>query len=387
MKARPLLWIIFLILPLASWELPSLGGFRITGWIWVMMSVGLSIFPLRNLLDYRSVLDYLLFLAYALGSIVWLEPDLRQHNIQEILQLGVPLLAWGVARYHPPGGEAMMDEIPSSMLISASALLLIPALFESLMGIHLLNANGRPGAITTVLIAACALALVSRGEQRAWFAVAMAFAYCFFTGSRTATFSIISLALIAPTQSHWGRGLRILAVVVVLVLTFSSQRFQERFFAARGEQGGDVNDLLEGRMDSAGRFELWELLWKSAQEHPIQGQGAGSASYECWRDFAEIAHPHNDYLRLFFDYGILGFLLFWSFFLRQWLASLKGFFSGAQGPEYTLRLQIFLSLSSIFIMAATDSPMYYTVQLMFPLFFMMGLRARHQEEQNFDAHK
>ena len=376
MTARTLMWLLALGAPVASWNLPPMAGLRVGGLWWAMMAAATVLYPLRNLQDYRHTLDYGLFLLYAATSLFWLDVDLHKGAVQEIVQLGVPLIMWAIGRHvntdrSKQTGPAFFELGP---LAACATLLLLPAVAQMVTGIKLLHSNGRPGAITLIFVGACALGRVSAGDRRGWLVAAMCFGYCFQTGARMATFALLALAVLMPTRtgSLVKKTALLAAMAGVIALTFTSAQFQRRFFGGRGAEGGSVDDLLEGRIDSSGRFELWGLLWEKAMARPVHGYGAGSSSYESARA-GEIAHPHNDYLRILYDYGLAGFAIFWLFYVRIWLRALFGMRRGRESEAYGVRAQVYLALSGLLLISATDNPVIYTSHFMYLVFFLIGL--------------
>lgn len=88
--------------------------------------------------------------------------------------------------------------------------------------------------------------------------------------------------------------------------------------AAAGDLQSDYADL-----DTSGRNEMWAATYLSALQKPILGNGTGTAS-----ELVQIVvpggleHPHNDYLRVFHDQGLVGLVLFlwawWGRVLYHW---------------------------------------------------------------------
>ena len=59
---------------------------------------------------------------------------------------------------------------------------------------------------------------------------------------------------------------------------------------------------------SSGRFFMWELYLQEAWNRPLIGHG-GSSSYTFGMKANEWDHPHNELIRVFFDYGVVGLVL------------------------------------------------------------------------------
>ena len=389
MNARVLMWGLFAASSLSTWDLPPIVGLRPTGWVWALIAAGLLIFALRNLADLAEIADYVLFLMFGVASLMWLDSPPRRATVQDIAQLGAPLIPWMVARYLPvgsaPPGEVEDPARPPAAtlgpLILCIFLTAFPLVLQEATGIKWVQSNGRPGAMTMLIVGACALGLVAGGERRAWLGAALAFGFPVLTGSRMATFTILGMAVAMPTRqrSAWRRAALIGGVLAVTVATFTSSTFQDRFFPERGADKGSVSDLVEGDMDTAGRSALWPVLWNKAIDRPFAGRGAGCATYECVNNGGASGHPHNDYLRIFFDYGLIGSALIWLFFLRHLLRSYRLVRRG--GPrQFTVNVQVMLALVAVFSASITDGPLFYTSNFMYLVFFLLGTSRRVERE-------
>ena len=80
--------------------------------------------------------------------------------------------------------------------------------------------------------------------------------------------------------------------------------------------GGGETQLLGVELNTSGRDVIWGGVIANAERHDVWvGQGAGSATDYVRNDEGpvgvEAAEPHNDYLRIWHDFGYVG-LLFWS---------------------------------------------------------------------------
>jgi O-antigen ligase len=75
---------------------------------------------------------------------------------------------------------------------------------------------------------------------------------------------------------------------------------------------GDQAVKFQGTgLNTSGRLQLWSATWHAIPEHPWIGHGPGQAQYFIGRRFITIDHPHNEYLRLLYDTGWIGLVL-WS---------------------------------------------------------------------------
>jgi O-antigen ligase len=165
-------------------------------------------------------------------------------------------------------------------------------------------------------------------------------------------------------------------LILISILTVSVTSFlyvpaiRDRFV-----NQGDNAQIAGIQINTSGRAEFWPAVFESALESPILGKGPGSVSEAVLSvNNTTGGHPHNDYLRIFHDYGILGFVLWLiGYFgilvktLRNWISSHKH-----HRVEAHLHLSAFLSLLAIAIAMITDNVVVYVFS-MTPLGILVGL--------------
>jgi O-antigen ligase len=102
-----------------------------------------------------------------------------------------------------------------------------------------------------------------------------------------------------------------LTIVAVLgVAFFYTERVQKKMFYSGT---GTIKDLGFGNPDffTAGRSRLWNLMMEEIREKPIWGHGANaSEEFVLSVTWGTLTHPHNDWLRLLYDYGFSGTSVF-----------------------------------------------------------------------------
>jgi O-antigen ligase len=145
----------------------------------------------------------------------------------------------------------------------------------------------------------------------------------------------------------------------------------ERFFE------GDVT-LGSGAfaINASGRTMVWAIVLESWQNSPWLGQGPGSASpplEERLPDRGINGHPHNDYLRVLHDYGVVGLALFALTLLtlfhrlfRLWTQD-----HVLHSPAAPTLLAALLGMIGFMGMMATDNPFAYGF-FMGPLAVLLG---------------
>jgi O-antigen ligase len=145
----------------------------------------------------------------------------------------------------------------------------------------------------------------------------------------------------------WLRNLSIAVVLSVVVFASTIIFFQplrERFVE------GDRETIAGVTVNMTGRLKIWRLTWESSLRSPWVGHGAGAADNLVASKYAPILlHPHNEYLRILNDYGIVGlglWLLGYVLLLsRVWEGVRR---TGAEGGQVEpVHLAALLSLAAI----------------------------------------
>jgi O-antigen ligase len=195
--------------------------------------------------------------------------------------------------------------------------------------------------------------------------------------SRTATVAAVLLvAVVILLQARFTprRAMLALPVFALTVLTIGalvvhSDVFRDRVFA------GDASIEVAGtRINASGRMAFWGVVVASAAQQPIIGKGLGSSQTVVGEAFrGVIVHPHNDYLRVWHDFGLVGaFLLLWCIgswllcLLRRWYAA-----EARRVPSEPLELGAFLALLGFAMVMLTDNALIYPF-VMGPLGTVVG---------------
>jgi O-antigen ligase len=142
--------------------------------------------------------------------------------------------------------------------------------------------------------------------------IALIFAYLLFTQSRGALLAFSFLLVFGPGKlSYRTRILATIAISIVGIYVFRSDVFQEITF--RG-QGGQLSDLLSFDPEvvrTGGRLTAWpEYLDGVTNIWFGEGSAASVAFGNRLFGSGFWSHPHNEYIRVYFDYGIVGGVLF-----------------------------------------------------------------------------
>jgi len=117
-----------------------------------------------------------------------------------------------------------------------------------------------------------------------------------------------------------------------------------------GDKALSYGDLS---FSTSGRSKIWELLL-SEQDHWLLGNGLGAAA-QLVQERTQIDHPHNEYLRFYFDFGMIGL----SLFVLGYLLLVWRVFTNARRTDHPLHWGTFAALLGIGVLAFTDNCFVY----------------------------
>jgi O-antigen ligase len=133
---------------------------------------------------------------------------------------------------------------------------------------------------------------------------------------------------------------------------------------------GDLSFSVAGiNINAEGRTQVWAALWSGVPDKPIIGHGPGAASARSISLDPAFDNPHNDYLRVLYDFGVVGLgLLVW-FFIR----SARLLWHARNGSLRLMPVVAALNAGlAVLIVMATDNPLDYPVVLI-PMGALIGL--------------
>jgi O-antigen ligase len=157
------------------------------------------------------------------------------------------------------------------------------------------------------------LAADSQGWRRAAYVTVLLVLLCgialTFSRGGYLAFMIVLLVFIAQR----GRPAMILAVVLsgLILVAIAPPAIVER--ALTGLDADSVRQMASGSRNdalSAGRFALYAMFAPEILKSPVWGSGTGSAGWSTavQGGWTLMLHPHNLYLRILMDIGVLGLL-------------------------------------------------------------------------------
>lgn len=369
-------WAVFLLVPLTFYG-GTILGIRPGGVAWLTL-LGLALVsclirtPAPRALGY--LFPYICFLFYALGSLAWTPSPFEALRL--LAQLATPALVYLMAWTALGRNSGAMLALARRLCI---AWIVVAFLFGLPFRAGLLTTASlgvRPLSITLVLL--FVVATMRNTSPRMTILLGLSCIGCLLLlGSRTATLALLVMLVTAPSLAPPRRWLpRMLTVLIVLVsvwLGSTTTAFQERFFF---QEEGTLTDIvtLNENVDTAGRRENWAGLRQACAPAELQGFGIGASELLILEaSGGRASQPHNDFLRLVCDTGLLGSVLFWGFFLlaggRAWIS-----YRAAQDrPTSGAALQL---IAALVLFGLTDNVLVYTAHYMAPMAVILAASDR-----------
>lgn len=206
-----------------------------------------------------------------------------------------------------------------------------------------LQGVGNPPMLSAVALAALMFSLLASVRRPAWMWLAAAnFSIIVWTGTRTRAvegallllgWAVVLFASAIKDRRRVPRlqiGVLVLSIPVSLLsytphvaerlggytdnvaretLVLSIPQRESGVEAAGSENAGE-GDEWEMRITATGRMAAWSFYWGLFRENPWFGSGLGAAIVaEGEALHAAFVQPHNDYLRILVDAGIIGLIL------------------------------------------------------------------------------
>ncbi len=223
---------------------------------------------------------------------------------------------------------------------------------------------GLSGLVTLSVLIPCK-------SKTLWNKISMILVVAAIVLSLSRTASLIALCLFVFIIVRARKRLRIFSAILatsvlsalVYVLVFTYAPFKDRFI------GGDGGVVLDGiSLNTSGRSTLWDIIWQSAIQSPWIGHGPGSATNLIASIYPNISHPHNDYLRIFHDFGLVGVCLFCGGLIVILVRLLRR----AIIIDTPIHWSATLALGSALVAAITDNVVVYDF-VMYPVGLLVGL--------------
>lgn len=236
--------------------------------------------------------------------------------------------------------------------------------------------NGRfigTGSITAVAAVGLIMSVVMPRTFWVRIAILAFFVVIFASLSRTyIVYAIFCLTLPPVRLATLGSFLRrwfaraTAASVAAVVLMTQYAPLRDRFLV---NDGATIAGLSIG---TSGRSNIWETIISQMDDWSLTvGHGAGQAEVLVEKIFIVITQPHNDYLRLLYDFGLIGLLLWVVPLVSALIFTFRMSSKMRHSHDFALFLATFLLLGLVTISGLLDNMIIY-VFVMAPVAVFLG---------------
>jgi len=235
---------------------------------------------------------------------------------------------------------------------------------------HIANIGGDRSSVIVALVGlGWFLAEYRLGNRKAlWWAsgIVIAIGISLSRSALFAAFALVVFTLLSTSRKHLGRS-------VLLVVILSSTGYWAITYWAplrdRFTQGDTSLSVAGINVNAEGRTKIWGVLWSEAQQEIVIGRGSGAASARSFSLSPAFGHPHNDYLRILYDFGAVGvgLLVWFSIRSARLLRRIR------KRSLYSVpALAALNAVVGVLIVMVTDNPLDYAF-VMIPLGALVGL--------------
>ncbi len=352
-----------------------IGGFNFVGYLWVaLFPIGLLLLAVNRLTgaDPGGIMPcwpWLAWCTYVFASLLFCE-ELGRRNVQEAFQLSMPVIV-GLVAASAIRTEAQLRKIVAAFGVGLLFLLAYTAAYVTeRYDMEWMSTHLRSATLTVVLVGCVYLAAFPRRKILPLAVWGVCLAVAAVTSSRMATMALLLLPMIHPLFRHkfWKLAAAV-AVCVLGLMLFHTETFQSHFF----ESGqGTLSEVFSGDVHDFGRMDAWTQIWERSWEQPLLGHGVGTAFDYVPLIWLESNHIHNDYLRIFYELGLFGLLLF-AIVMTWQLITLRRQVSLAENCHVReMFAAAWMGLCVMVLTCATDNTLIYHVYYNNPLFVLMG---------------
>lgn len=337
----------------------------VASWMWAPIAAGFVVVLVLKRDRLRPSPGLWLFGAYVVYtalSLGW-SPDFGR-GLRFVALIGAGFLAFVYGRAAgAPGGDSNVSWAATfGLCLALAGLLLVtdPPDFDELNPDRILGM----GALALVVMAWYG----RRGRAYTLGLGMLGLAAIFLSSSRTTLLMVVGLLITAPglrltRSARWLIPGALVALGFVVSLT---PAFQERWFESGS---GSLWDLVTAQgLETSGRGEVWPVVAASCGS-PILGDGAGAADSYARAEHSGFPEPHNEYLRVWCDTGIVGSLLLWGFVVMTVVRAASGVRHTFEPWPDRAAIQLAVAL---LLLSLTDNPLTTGVPFMIPACLAFG---------------
>lgn len=282
--------------------------YTVSGFAWIVTLSFAGMFLIANLT--RVTFPVRLWLPWILT--VFFYSYLSEYsNVQRSIMIICPVVV-GIAASTARITDKQLEAVFLGLKIFAIALILMIAVITGLLvtGVLPKRTSLAPQAITALFLCAVFVSGYSFGfvKDIFWYALASFIPIIALTRGAIVVAGL-SLPLSFSPQKIQVRFVMLVIVSLGGLALFYTDRVQDKMFV---EGKGSVDDLTNyENVATHGRRHMAEMMTLEIAKEPWMGHGANaSEDFVVNLTAGQLTHPHNDWLRLLFDYGIAGTAVF-----------------------------------------------------------------------------
>ncbi|HNO76801.1 MAG TPA: O-antigen ligase family protein [Phycisphaerae bacterium] len=299
---------------------------------------------------------------YFVNTIKWVVPGLMLYDgcrtrkrmtwgLAAVLGIYV-LLALQLVRWMPPGTALSGTELT----------LRSRKIIENEIGFHAVNMSMILSGASWAMLAMMPLA------RKRWHKIGIGFLFVLIAYGQAVTagrMGYVTWAMIGLILCviRWRKMLLLVPVVPVLVTIFLPG-VAERFTEGMGSNSRMVGEAVDDYAVTSGRTLIWPYVIDKIEESPIVGYGrqamvrTGVSTFLLEELGEGFPHPHNAYLEMLFDNGVIGFILVMPFYVMiVWYSVLL--FRDKRNPMFAAVGGMSCSLVLALLIAAMGSQTFY----------------------------
>ena len=303
------IWIVIISTFVAMVGEVSILGYQLTGWAWVI-PLGTSIFmilrrPLRVNFPSRIWFPWIcLVFVYGINS----EMSSLQRSIMLLcpIVVGIAVSTCSIREFQLQGFLKLIE-----LLLFALLIIVIIRTGLLLRGMLPHSTGLAPQSITAALLCTIFAARYPINGKTDLYRWLMGMIIPVIALTRMA---IIAAGLTMPlTFASMKIKQRLILFTIIAALGISffyTERMQSKMFYSGS---GTLEDMRLSNPDlfTAGRSRLWDLIREEIRVKPVWGHGANASErFVLSVTWGTLTHPHNDWLRLLYDYGFIGTFIF-----------------------------------------------------------------------------
>lgn len=342
--------------------------YKISGYAWVISLItaiviiiekgpGRISFPL-------SIWSPWIFIA-----VLYLIASFPSNALQRSIMLVCPIVVGAAVSTYRPDNEDLRKFLTACNYLSIAVIIIVIIRTNLILNLRLPGATGLAPEVMTasLLCSVYATRYVCEDKKYIFWWLLLALVPVIALTRMGIVVSGLTIVLtLAPLK--FSKRVTIMALIFALLIgIFFTKRMQHKMFYSGG---GTISNLSLKNPDLAtfGRVNIWFSMISEINKSPILGHGANS-SQQFVENIGPVGHPHNDWLRLLFEYGYLGTGIFILCLLRQIgnaLNLVKGsdrearilFYAGASS---VISLCLFMFTDNIILYAAFFGNMQFTI--------------------------